>query len=79
MTEITVENHPTASTVKNWVDILFDTWHSWHACPRSEERHPTIDPAIAAEIEWTNDSIFKFFEVKDRDYCRQYDIENGID
>ena len=65
--------------MKEWVDILFDTWYSCHACPRRKERgNPTIDPGIAPESEWTDDSIFQFFEIKDREYCLKFSIEDGI-
>jgi len=79
VTEIAAENLPTDTTVKYWVDVLFDKWYTWHSCPRREKRcHPTIEPGIAAEIEWAHDSIFKFFEVKDREYCLQFPIQDGI-
>ena len=62
--------------MKEWVDALFDKWYnSRHACPLGEERcHQATEPGVG----WDHDIIFKFFEVKDRDYCLKFPIEDGI-
>jgi hypothetical protein len=55
------KTHPSARTTKNWAHLYFEAW----LASQSEEcRRPKIDP----RIEWTPESIFKFFEIKDREY-----------